>query len=471
MIGRSQSLGGSHCGRLRASLAGFVAAVVGVCCPGQLPEGGWAITTSSQYLQYHDSGFAPVDLAAVSAGSHWDGLAVDDRGVVYNLEGYTGLVRVLYDALASSYRLIPEWPGALYPGTNGSGSSFPSNHGGGHIAVTREWVWVADQDGRLFRVERAVNNRVFTLVGNVQVATGAPGVIVSVCSDGRELFCAVLTPAMVSEIWAVDLRRQPLAVRRVATIPSNSAYQTSLALGADGNLLAMGLDALYSVNVRSGQAAMVDSCPPSSLFATLSGWPAQEFQIRVAYDPWSDVVAIAPSWLATLFVVYSRHLQGTAPFSSAYGSAFLGGLRKIVCASEQPFELYGVGCLTGLGAEPRMGWRGVPRQGQAFSLTLRDAEPNGLAAFWLGTSDSFWPGVGSMPWDAASLGAPGCAAYASGDFSLFTLVDTSGNASVNLAVPVNAALHGFRVFAQSVSTSGANYLGFATSDAVAVRLR
>jgi hypothetical protein len=38
-------------------------------------------------------------------------------------------------------------------------------------------------------------------------------------------------------------------------------------------------------------------------------------------------------------------------------------------------------------------------------------------------------------------------------------------------VPVNSALHGFEVFAQTASTSGGNALGLSTSDAVVIRLR
>lgn len=118
-----------------------------------------------------------------------------------------------------------------------------------------------------------------------------------------------------------------------------------------------------------------------------------------------------------------------------------------------------------------MGWQGLPRQGQMFTLKLRDAEPNGLAAFWVGMSDSFWPGVGALPFEASGFGAPGCHVHASSDFSLFTFADSQGNASMPMSVPVNPALRGFEVFAQTVSTSGGNALGFAASEAVAIRLR
>lgn len=143
----------------------------------------------------------------------------------------------------------------------------------------------------------------------------------------------------------------------------------------------------------------------------------------------------------------------------------------IATTAPQPFELLGIGCLNGLGKEPRLGWQGLPLQGQTFRLTLRDAEPNGLAAFWVGSSDTFAPGVGTLPWDAASLGAPGCYLYASCDFSLVTFVDLHGSASVSLPVPVNTALHGIDAFSQSVSSASNNQLGFASSGAMLLRLR
>ncbi len=158
-------------------------------------------------------------------------------------------------------------------------------------------------------------------------------------------------------------------------------------------------------------------------------------------------------------------------WSTVYFFPFFSTLRRLTCAAERPFEHFGVGCPNGLGREPRMNWQGIPVQAGSFSLGVSGAEPLGIAASWLGLNDQSWPGVGTLPLDAAPYGAPGCRVYASGEFSLFSLVDSAGRGSVNLTVPVNAALHDVEVFAQSVSSSTGNALRFASSGALSIRIR
>jgi hypothetical protein len=109
-------------------------------------------------------------------------------------------------------------------------------------------------------------------------------------------------------------------------------------------------------------------------------------------------------------------------------------------------------------------------QGQSFRINLRHAEPNGLSFFWLGLSDTNWLGLG-LPFTASGLGAPGCSVLASADVPYPVTTDGNGKASVTVAVPFAPSLAGMQVFAQNASTSGANALGFASSDAVVIRVR
>ena len=138
--------------------------------------------------------------------------------------------------------------------------------------------------------------------------------------------------------------------------------------------------------------------------------------------------------------------------------------------NEHPFEHFGIGCNTSLGQEPRLGWRRLPLRGNSFDLTLRRAEPNGLAAFWLGVSDAQWAGL-ALPYDATPLGAPGCALYVSADAPYFAPVDQGGNASLTLGVPLTPALAGLELFSQSICSTTGNAFGFAASGALAIRLR
>ena len=118
-----------------------------------------------------------------------------------------------------------------------------------------------------------------------------------------------------------------------------------------------------------------------------------------------------------------------------------------------------------------MGWTGVPLQGTSFSVDVRDTEPNAFVAFWLGVSDTFWAGVGNLPFDAGRLGAPGCTMYASAEDWFPAFADANGDASVSFSVPVDPTLHGLEFFMQSASTSSANALGMAASDALLIRVR
>jgi hypothetical protein len=79
--------------------------------------------------------------------------------------------------------------------------------------------------------------------------------------------------------------------------------------------------------------------------------------------------------------------------------------------------------------------------------------------------------VGSLPFDAAQVGAPGCRLWVSADVPFAAAVDGNGRASIAQGVPVNPSLAGFELFAQTASSSTANALGSAASDAVVIRLR
>jgi hypothetical protein len=148
------------------------------------------------------------------------------------------------------------------------------------------------------------------------------------------------------------------------------------------------------------------------------------------------------------------------------------GGHGLTSTAVRPFELFGIGCPNSTGRDPRLGWQGLPRQGQSFSVKLRDAESNGFAFFWLGLSDTFWWPLGTLPFDAAPFGAPGCILRVSADVPFPVAVDANGRATLTQAVPVNAALAGWEIYAQTASSaSSANALGFATSDALVIRLR
>lgn len=79
--------------------------------------------------------------------------------------------------------------------------------------------------------------------------------------------------------------------------------------------------------------------------------------------------------------------------------------------------------------------------------------------------------MGTLPWDAAPLGAPGCELLVSVDRTVFRPVDGNGEAAVTFPVPVDPVFGGLKIYAQSASSSTANGLGLASSDALQIRMR
>ena len=142
----------------------------------------------------------------------------------------------------------------------------------------------------------------------------------------------------------------------------------------------------------------------------------------------------------------------------------------VASSHEEPFFLFGQGCPGANGLEPRMGWTGMPLQGQSFDITLRDADSTpGIALLVLGLSDTVGP-FGALPTDLSFLGATGCALLVSLDTTLVVLLQ-SGAGSSTVNVPVNPALTGARFHGQWAVASVANSFGFVLSDAVSIQVR
>src|SRR5690606_38738396 len=104
-------------------------------------------------------------------------------------------------------------------------------------------------------------------------------------------------------------------------------------------------------------------------------------------NPWNNLAGVVPGSGSP-----ARQLDHFDLTTGTWLPNLAGGLSSAVptgvgCAIDQPFELFGHGCATTGGAEPRLRWRGLPLAGQSFSLTLRAAEPNVPAFALLGFAE------------------------------------------------------------------------------------
>ncbi len=398
----------------------------------------------------------------------------------------SNLSQVVYDSGSTCYI---QWTNYNVPvavdrqtlsATYGYGYDLVGGYGGGLGVVARDRVWLMSQ-GRLGYTPTATPTGPFasgTYVGDVLAAVRAmypqmPS-LWGLCTNGRELFfTAPMVTTLPYHVFALDLSApNPLTtIRPIANLanrpgrPTNHTTHVQIRMGPDGDLIALDGN-LVRINPLTGVVQDMDPAlwwtgysPPSFLY------PNAPF----AYNVWeNEAIALdedATSWRIDRLFLYS---------GGAWSMRFTGfpwNMGFPETTSPVPFLLYGEGCRNALGKEPRMGWRGLARQGQTFTVTLRDAEPNGLGIFWIGGSKTHWPGLGALPFDASVFGAPGCRLLASRDMSYFVATDSAGGASLSIPVPVNPALNGYEVFAQTASTSGGNTLGFVASDAVAIRMR
>ena len=201
--------------------------------------------------------------------------------------------------------------------------------------------------------------------------------------------------------------------------------------------------------------------------------------LNCVYDPWTDLAVVSERVAcATRLRAIPLHSWSGGAWPVVHDSPFVLTVlypwdtnTGMIFTNEQPFELFGHGCANGLGREPRLGWRGLARQGQSFDVTMRDGEPNALAMFLFGFDDQFWAPVGALPFDASALGAPGCKLFVGAAAQRAVFLDSAGHGTTTIRMPVNTALAGLELFAQAVSSSTGNTLGFASSEALVIRTR
>lgn len=319
--------------------------------------------------------------------------------------------------------------------------------------ATEDRVWLVG--GGLGEVASVARN------GQMQVATvhGSLNTVwpvarpTSADTNGRDLF---VTNGQV--IWAIDTER--LFAPRVILGLGNYSH---LMMGRDGLLYVTGvhfvgntvIGGLMGVDPLTGALTVV-----ASMSGAGGGIPG--------YSIWSDHVLAAGTHIWWRQVSAPPSTPWTGGVWNIFDPNFFG---DITTNAVPPFLIRGSGCNHGLGREPRLFWRGLPLQGTSFDLRVRFAEPNGFAAFWFGTSSTFAPGLGALPFDAAPLGAPGCRILASAELTVLAAVDAQGEATQTFPVPIDPAFVGLKLFAQSASQSTGNLLGLASSESLVVRFR
>jgi hypothetical protein len=325
------------------------------------------------------------------------------------------------------------------------------------LALRRDQVWFVTDAGNVGWIPRTGGPA--TIVLNLP-AQGVTGLGQSLTTNGREIFVGTSfsgTSTDPAQVWSFDAE-------------STSPTLTPLALlGGSAFALDLARDGMVLAGRSGGRLYLVDPTIPNQTAVQLNTLLAPQSNSNgTAINPWSNVVGNVPGYgtVARLLGFYDV-AAGTWPTTLPLSTAVPSG---VASSHEEPFSLFGRGCPGANALEPRMGWTGMPMQGQSFSLTLRNADAApGYALLVVGFSDTVGP-LGPLPNDLGILGAPGCSLSVSADITLLALL-TNGSGSVPISYPVSPLVAGFRFFAQWAVGSTANPLGFVLSDAVAVQSR
>lgn len=127
------------------------------------------------------------------------------------------------------------------------------------------------------------------------------------------------------------------------------------------------------------------------------------------------------------------------------------------------FAPFGSGCGPSATGTPAIGSSLAPLLGGSMDVSVTNARSSTAALLAFGASNSAW-GASVLPLGLTPFGAPGCSILVSLDLLLSTATNGSGNGSVRLTIPKNAALLGFRVYNQwAVLDPSANPLSLALS--------
>lgn len=439
-------------------------ALLSVSAVAQLAPDQWVVSTFTDYITSQvPGGLWLIDAAGTTAAQlssqtanmpAANAVAADEAGMVFYGTLRTGSVPVpnpceIFSVLVAGGMVITETRLTTAAIDAGSVSA---------ITLRRDQIWFVTDAGNVGWIPKA--GGAATIVLNL-AAQGVVGLGQSITTNGREIFVGTsfstgsTDPA---QVWSLDAESAAPTLTPLALL-GGSAF--ALDLARDGMVLAGRIN---------GRLYLVDPAVPNQTAVQINaGALAPQSNCNgTAINPWTNVVGNVPGYGSVarqfgLYDVATNVWTGTLPLNTAVPSG-------VASVHEEPFFLFGKGCPGSNLAEPRMGWSGIPAQGQTFSLTVGNADVNpGYALLILGFSDVLGP-VGPLPTDLGFLGAPGCFEYVSFDLSLLALL-LNGAGSIPISLPVSPVVTGFRFYGQWATGSPANALGFVLSSAVAIQAR
>lgn len=393
----------------------------------------------------------PQTLAMVNTNA----LAVDEAGVVYygTTSATTGAPGALFRVVVAGNTILQE--------TQLAGPVAASAVSVNGLALRGNELWYCASNGDIGWVDRSTPNQTPTVAFNLNAGAGITGGGNALATDGREIFVGTTGTALPFNVWGLDVSGPTPVWRGIANVQvpgSSSNAMAQLSIGRDGRIVAA---------TFGGWFAEID--PVAGAWTTLNTALSPQGRLNAgAINPWTNVLGAGTGASSTPRQI-DFYDVASATWASNQHSASPDVPAAINPVCPTPFELYGRGCDNATGRDARIGWTGLPAAGTTFTVTLRDAEPLGIAILWLGLSDTM-SGFGPLPLDAAIFGAPGCRLYASADATFVALLQ-NGTASQGIRLPATPSFLGSVLFGQWGASSTVNAFGLVSSDAVRIRLR
>lgn len=429
--------------------------------PAQVLRDEWVVSSINDFINNSATGALWHVDAAMLTATQLSGqtpnmasancVVVDDLGVVFYGSGQSASVPVpnpgeIFQVLVAGTAVAAEIKLTTGPIDSGSVTG---------ITLVRDRIWFVTDAGNVGWIPKA-GGAAPTIVLNLATA-GAQGLGQAITSNGREVF--VGTSLNGGQSWpTVYVFDSASAAPTLAPLASLGGSSFAMSLGRDGKVI---------VGRNGGQIWEVDPVTAATTRLNVGTTAPQGSCNGTWYHPWLQMIGNVPGFGSTARVIgFYDVVNNLWPTQLLMDTSVPSG---IASAHEQPFLLFGKGCPGANALEPRLGWTGLPKQGQNFTLTLRAADPI-FAFLFLGFSNQV-SSFGALPYDLSQIGGNGCSLHVSLDLAVGVPVDAAGNAAVPFAVPVDPALFGGRLFVQWCSVSGVNTLGLAFSDAAELRLR
>jgi len=251
---------------------------------------------------------------------------------------------------------------------------------------------------------------------------------------------------LVSGLDGTELRRLPA--------PSGGAIE-ALAVASDWN--------------RDGWLDLVvgqPGCEGVGRAAVLSGLDG-----HLLHTEWGEALGDAfGTRVGALAFDAARYSQPALVASAVHGDLTNTGYGRWAQGRMHPagVHVHGIACGS-VGVRPELLWNGgAPCLGGTFSLQTVGIASGAPTVFFYGMSeDSF--GALALPFNLRSVGMPGCVLHVAIDLQVLALADGQGRASMQMTIPNEPAILGFRLFSQSlVMEPAANRLGLLMSDAARI---